>query len=47
MRKLGFTQSLPYTEELFERLLLLPMNTSVSKEDVEYMSEVIVKFYQN
>jgi len=44
-RKLGFTQSLPYTEKLFERLLMLPMNTSLSDEDVEYVAETIREFY--
>jgi dTDP-4-amino-4,6-dideoxygalactose transaminase len=45
MKKLGFTQSLPYTEELFERLLLLPMNTSLSDEDVNYVCATIKDFY--
>lgn len=45
MRKLGFSQSLPYTEELFERLLLLPMNTSLSDDDVEYVCAAIIEFY--
>ncbi len=45
-RKLGFTQSLPYTEKLFERLLMLPMNTSLSDEDVEYVCEIVRKFYK-
>jgi len=44
-RKLEFTQSLPYTEKLFERLLMLPMNTSLTDEDVEYVCEVIRRFY--
>ena len=42
MRKLGFTQSLPFTEGLFDRMLLLPMSTSLSNDDVEY---VIKEFY--
>ncbi len=44
-RKLGFTQSLPYTEALFERLLMLPMNDSLTDEDVVYVCEVVRDFY--
>jgi len=43
--KLGFTQRLPYTESVFQRLLMLPMNTSLSKEDVRYVSECVKQFY--
>lgn len=46
MKKLGFTQSLPFTEELFTRMLMLPMNTSLSDEDVEYVCSIIKKFYR-
>jgi dTDP-4-amino-4,6-dideoxygalactose transaminase len=45
MNNLGFTQSLPYTEELFTRLLLLPMNVSLSDEDIEYVCKAIQRFY--
>jgi len=44
-RKLGFTQSLPFTEGLFERMLMLPMNMSLTDEDVEYVCDCIVEFY--
>ena len=44
--KLGFTQNLPYTERLFTSMLMLPMNTSLSNEDVEYVSTTIKRFYQ-
>ena len=44
-RKLGFTQTLPFTERLFERMLMLPLNMSLSDEDVEYMSDCIKDFY--
>jgi len=46
MKKLGFTQSLPYTEELFTRLLMLPMNTSLTDEDVDYVCLTIREYYQ-
>ena len=45
MRRLGFQQELPYTEELFTRLLLLPMNHFLSDDDVEYVCQVIRAFY--
>jgi dTDP-4-amino-4,6-dideoxygalactose transaminase len=46
MKKLGFTQSLPYTEKLFTRLLMLPMNASLTDEDVNYICKIIREFYQ-
>jgi dTDP-4-amino-4,6-dideoxygalactose transaminase len=42
---LGFRHRLPYTEELFERVLLLPMNLSLADEDVEYVCDRIAEFY--
>jgi dTDP-4-amino-4,6-dideoxygalactose transaminase len=44
-RKLGFTQHLPRTDELFARLLMLPMNTALSDDDVEYVCDCIRGFY--
>ena len=46
MKKLGFTESLPYTEELFNRLLMLPMNTSLKDEDVDIVCSTIQEFFQ-
>jgi dTDP-4-amino-4,6-dideoxygalactose transaminase len=43
---LGFCQRLPYTEQLFQRLLMLPMNTSLSNDDVQYVCDCIRSFYQ-
>ena len=45
MRALGFTQELPYTDWLFTRLLMLPMNMSLADEDVEYVCECVRGFY--
>ena len=42
---LGFTQKLPFTDKLFQRLLMLPMNTSLSNEDVSYVSDCVQEFY--
>lgn len=43
--KLGFKVSLPYTERMFTRCLMLPMNRSLSDDDVEYVCETIRQFY--
>jgi dTDP-4-amino-4,6-dideoxygalactose transaminase len=45
-RALGFTQSLPYTDQLFTRLLMLPMNMSLADEDVQYVGDCILEFYR-
>jgi dTDP-4-amino-4,6-dideoxygalactose transaminase len=43
--KLGFIQRLPYTDYLFTRLLMLPLNMSLTDDDVHYVSTCIRKFY--
>jgi dTDP-4-amino-4,6-dideoxygalactose transaminase len=42
---LGFNVSLPFTENLMRRAFLLPMNTSLTNEDVSYVIENIRKYY--
>lgn len=43
---LGFTgKGLPYTEQMFTKCLMIPMNTALTNEDVEYVCEQIIKFY--
>ncbi|MDP6036525.1 MAG: DegT/DnrJ/EryC1/StrS family aminotransferase [Verrucomicrobiota bacterium] len=43
---LGFEDiSLPRTEAIFERCFLLPMNTSLTDEEVDYICDMIRKFY--
>lgn len=42
---LGFTQRLPYTDYLFTRMLMLPMNMSLSDDDVHYVCDNIRAFY--
>ena len=44
-KKLGFTQSLPRTDALFTRLLMLPMNMSLTDDDVNHVSDCILEFY--
>lgn len=46
MKELGFTQSLPFTDKVFERNLLIPMNTLMSDEDVLYVAQKIREFYK-
>ena len=45
MHGLGFDQSLPFTEALFHRLLMLPMNHFLTDDDVAYVSETTRAFY--
>lgn len=45
LKALGFTQHLPYTDWLFTRLLMLPMNTSLSDDDVRYVCDHVRAFY--
>lgn len=43
--KLGFSVHLPYIERMFTRCLMLPMNSSLSDADVEYVCEKVRTFY--
>ncbi len=43
--KLGFNVSLPTTEQMTSRFLLLPMNLYVTEEDASYISQKIRDFY--
>ncbi len=45
LKSLGFTQALPSTDRLFKRMLMLPMNMSVTDEDVEYVCDTLRAFY--
>ena len=42
---LGFNVSLPFTEDIMRRSFLLPMNTSLSNQDVNYVIDTIRNFY--
>lgn len=46
IKALGFQTSLPVTERLFSRCLLLPMNTTLSEKDVEYVCKSVRTFYR-
>lgn len=43
---LGLEADLPYTEQMFTRCLMLPMNTALSDEDVRYVCDNIREFYR-
>jgi dTDP-4-amino-4,6-dideoxygalactose transaminase len=45
-RGLGFDGvRLPFTERLYTRLLLLPMNTALTEDDAHYVAEQVKRFY--
>jgi dTDP-4-amino-4,6-dideoxygalactose transaminase len=43
---LGFDEIPSYTEKMTKRFMLLPMNCSLTKDDVDYISEKIIEFYK-
>lgn len=45
LRVLGFTENLPYTDRLFTRMLMLPMNMSLVDDDVYYVCDTIRAFF--
>ena len=45
-RQLGFTHDLPQTDALFERIIMLPMNLSLTNDEVRYVCECIRAFYR-
>jgi dTDP-4-amino-4,6-dideoxygalactose transaminase len=44
--RLGFEMRLPFTERVFERVLLLPLNLSLTQDDVHHICNTIEDFYQ-
>lgn len=45
--QLGFKQRLPRTEKFFERCLMLPMNNFISDDDVQYIADIVKKYYRS
>lgn len=45
-RDLKLNDDVPVTEALTSRFLLLPMNTSLSNEDVDYVCEQVLRFHR-
>lgn len=43
-KKLGFTQNLPNTDKLFKRMLMLPLNMSLTDDDVNFVCDKIIEF---
>jgi len=46
IESLGFSVSLPNTEAMFERCLMLPLNLSLNEDDVDYVVSHIKRFYE-
>jgi dTDP-4-amino-4,6-dideoxygalactose transaminase len=46
-KELGFEVDLPKTDAFFKRCLMLPMNSAVTDEEVDYIISVIRDFYGN
>ncbi|MGE0160034.1 MAG: DegT/DnrJ/EryC1/StrS family aminotransferase [Gemmatimonadales bacterium] len=44
--ELGFTQRLPRTDKIFQRCLMLPMNTALTDDEVDYIIEGVRAFYE-
>jgi len=42
---LGIRQRLPRTDAILARSLMLPMNTSLTDDEVDYVTEQIGEFY--
>ena len=42
---LNLWRDLPYTEKMTTRFMMLPLNLSVSDDDVDYICDCIIKFY--
>ena len=43
--KLGFNKSLPISEKIIDRMLLLPINMTITDDEVKYVSDKINSFY--
>ena len=46
-KNLGFDISLPFSEKVINRMLLLPLNMTITDEEVKYVCEKIKFFYNN
>ncbi len=43
--KLGFEQTLPYTEEVLSKALLIPVNMTITNDEVQHVISTIKQFY--
>jgi dTDP-4-amino-4,6-dideoxygalactose transaminase len=46
-RDLGFTQSLPYTENIMRNSLMLPLNMTVTDDEIKYICGCVRSFYND
>jgi len=46
-KDLGFTQSLPFTEKIMRSSLMLPLNMTVTDDEVKYICDCVKKFYND
>jgi dTDP-4-amino-4,6-dideoxygalactose transaminase len=46
LKALGFEANLPHTDQVFRRMLMLPMNMSLSDDDVEYVCDRVKDYYR-
>ena len=46
-RDLGFTQSLPFTEKVMRSSLMLPLNMTVTNDEIRYICDCIGNFYND
>jgi dTDP-4-amino-4,6-dideoxygalactose transaminase len=44
--ELGLNHDLPYTDGMTRRFMLLPMNTALADDDVEYICDLVCRFYR-
>ena len=44
-KDLGFSQSLPYTEKIMRKSLMLPLNMTVTDNEIDYICDTIGRFY--
>lgn len=45
-KDLGFSQSLPYTENIMRSSLMLPLNMTISDDEIKYVCHTISRFYE-
>ena len=46
-KRLGFKQILPFSEDLMSRMLMLPINMSLTNQEVDYVSNCVLEFYRD
>jgi dTDP-4-amino-4,6-dideoxygalactose transaminase len=46
-KDLGFTQSLPFTEKIMRNSLMLPLNMTVTDDEVKYICDCVKGFYND